>query len=53
VYRHAEQAYSALAAKLGDQRYFFGDRPTSLYAAVLAHLLFLDKAKLVRSMGPS
>jgi metaxin len=53
VYRHAEQAYSALAVKLGDQRYFFGDRPTGLDAAVLAHLLFLEKAKLVRSMGPS
>ncbi len=41
--RLAARAYQALDAKLaagGGSRYFFGDRPSSLDAAVLAHVLF-------------
>ena len=41
--RLAARAYQALDAKLaagGGARYFFGDRPSSLDAAVLAHVLF-------------
>lgn len=41
--RLAARAYRALDAKLaagGGARYFFGDRPSSLDAAVLAHVLF-------------
>lgn len=52
VYRQAQAAYQALATRLGEQRYFFGDRPSSVDAAVAAHLLFLDKAPLVSKRRP-
>jgi metaxin len=38
--RKAGMAYQALSVRLQDQKLFFGDRPTSLDACVLAHLLF-------------
>jgi metaxin len=38
--RKAGMAYQALSVRLQDQKLFFGDRPTSLDALVLAHLLF-------------
>jgi metaxin len=38
--RKAGMAYQALSVRLQDQKLFFGDRPTSLDALVLGHLLF-------------
>lgn len=40
LYRKASQAYSALSVLLGDQKSFFNNRPSSLDALVLGHLLF-------------
>lgn len=40
LYRKAGQAYSALSVLLGDQKFFFNNRPSSLDALVLGHLLF-------------
>jgi len=40
LYRKASQAYSALSVLLGDQKFFFNNRPSSLDALVLGHLLF-------------
>lgn len=40
LYKKASNAYSALSILLSDQKYFFNDRPTSLDALVLGHLLF-------------
>ncbi|KAG0591596.1 hypothetical protein KC19_1G186900 [Ceratodon purpureus] len=40
LYRKAGNAYSALSVLLGDQKFFFNNRPTSLDALVLGHLLF-------------
>ncbi|KAJ7571717.1 hypothetical protein O6H91_01G174600 [Diphasiastrum complanatum] len=36
----ATAAYEALALRLGDQKYFFESKPTSLDAVVLGHILF-------------
>lgn len=44
MYRTAVAAYQALSVRLQDKSYFFGDRPTSLDAAVLAHLLLVLRA---------
>ncbi|XP_078443963.1 metaxin-like protein [Wolffia australiana] len=41
IYRKARQAYEALSLRLGDQTFFFEDRPTSLDALFLAHALFV------------
>ncbi|KAI9100605.1 hypothetical protein DFS34DRAFT_648523 [Phlyctochytrium arcticum] len=38
VYRMARECYAALACKLGDQSYFFGQEPSSLDAVVFGHL---------------
>ncbi|KAI8926255.1 hypothetical protein BC831DRAFT_511793 [Entophlyctis helioformis] len=38
VYLNAREAYRALADKLGDKPYFFGDRPSSLDAIAYGHL---------------
>lgn len=40
LYRKAGQAYSALSVLLGDQKFFFNSRPSSLDALVIGHLLF-------------
>jgi metaxin len=40
LYRKASDAYSALSVLLSDQKFFFSNRPTSLDALVLGHLLF-------------
>ena len=40
MYRNASNAYSALSVLLSDQKFFFSNRPTSLDALVLGHLLF-------------
>ncbi|KAJ3176315.1 metaxin 1 [Geranomyces variabilis] len=38
IYVLAREWYAALANKLGNQQYFFGDRPSSLDAVVFGHL---------------
>lgn len=40
MYRKAGNAYAALSVLLSDQKVFFSNRPTSLDAVVLGHLLF-------------
>ncbi|EPS69226.1 hypothetical protein M569_05543 [Genlisea aurea] len=52
IYRMAEQAYSALATRLGDESFFFENRPTSLDAYLLSNLLFtiaLPETSVLRS----
>lgn len=53
IYRRATVAYSALSAKLGEQSFFFEDRPTSLDAVFLGHALFtlhaLPETSVLRS----
>ncbi|MQL81191.1 hypothetical protein Taro_013652 [Colocasia esculenta] len=41
IYRKAKTAYEALSSKLGDQTFFFENRPTSLDAIFLGHSLFV------------
>ncbi|XP_031499583.1 mitochondrial outer membrane import complex protein METAXIN [Nymphaea colorata] len=41
IFRKATKAYEALSAKLGENNFFFEDRPTSLDAAMLGHTLFV------------
>ncbi|KAM7275746.1 hypothetical protein ACFE04_017612 [Oxalis oulophora] len=40
IYKKARLAYGALLAKLDDQKFLFENRPSSLDALVLAHVLF-------------
>ncbi|CAI9099146.1 OLC1v1035923C2 [Oldenlandia corymbosa var. corymbosa] len=40
IYTRAATAYRALSTKLGEQSFFFEDRPTSLDAEFLGHVLF-------------
>ncbi|KAG0581526.1 hypothetical protein KC19_4G258400 [Ceratodon purpureus] len=40
MYRKASNAYAALSVLLSDHKFFFSNRPTSLDALVLGHLLF-------------
>ncbi|XP_009628567.1 mitochondrial outer membrane import complex protein METAXIN isoform X1 [Nicotiana tomentosiformis] len=40
IYRNANDAFSALSTRLGEQAYFFDNRPTSLDAVFLGHALF-------------
>ncbi|KAG6412120.1 hypothetical protein SASPL_124789 [Salvia splendens] len=53
IYRRVSVAYSALSAKLGEQTFFFEDRPTSLDAVFLGHSLFtllaLPETSVLRS----
>ncbi|ONK55371.1 uncharacterized protein A4U43_UnF4070 [Asparagus officinalis] len=44
IYRKAAAAYEALSQRLGEQTFFFDDRPTSLDAAFLGHALFVIHA---------
>ncbi|CAA6671162.1 unnamed protein product [Spirodela intermedia] len=44
IYRKAKQAYKALSLRLGDQTFFFENRPTSLDAVFLGHALFVLQA---------
>ncbi|XP_019053628.1 PREDICTED: mitochondrial outer membrane import complex protein METAXIN isoform X2 [Nelumbo nucifera] len=44
IYRKATIAYEALSTKLGEQTFFFENRPTSLDAIFLGHLLFVLQA---------
>ncbi|KAK4478875.1 hypothetical protein RD792_014381 [Penstemon davidsonii] len=40
IYSRAAMAYGALSSRLGEQSFFFENRPTSLDAALLGHVLF-------------
>ncbi|KAK2982375.1 hypothetical protein RJ640_026573 [Escallonia rubra] len=44
IYRNATIAYKALSARLGEQSFFFENRPTSLDAIFLGHALFTLQA---------
>lgn len=44
IYRRATVAYGALSTRLGEQTFFFEDRPTSLDASFLGHALFTLQA---------
>ncbi|KAM7507270.1 hypothetical protein LguiA_017723 [Lonicera macranthoides] len=44
IYRKASIAYRALSTRLGDQPFFFENRPTSLDAVFLGHALFTLQA---------
>ncbi|KAG9443158.1 hypothetical protein H6P81_019012 [Aristolochia fimbriata] len=44
IYRNASLAYEALSMKLGEKRFLCDDRPTSLDALFLGHLLFVLQA---------
>lgn len=41
LYRNAAAAYEALSTKLGDQTFLFENKPTSLDAIFLGHILFV------------
>ncbi|KAJ0984166.1 hypothetical protein J5N97_002522 [Dioscorea zingiberensis] len=41
IYRKAAKAYEALSLRLGDQTFFFEDRPTSVDSMFLGHALFV------------
>ncbi|KAG6491118.1 mitochondrial outer membrane import complex protein METAXIN [Zingiber officinale] len=53
IYRKANLAYNALSAKLGNEEFFFEERPTSVDALFLAHAAFvinaLPETSLLRS----
>ncbi|OVA19221.1 hypothetical protein BVC80_521g6 [Macleaya cordata] len=53
IYRRASIAYEALSTRLGEQTFFFENRPTSLDAIFLGHALFtlqaLPESSLLRS----
>ncbi|XP_043720206.1 mitochondrial outer membrane import complex protein METAXIN [Telopea speciosissima] len=44
IYRRASIAYEALSTRLGEQTFFFENRPTSLDAIFLGHALFVTQA---------
>ncbi|XP_059636939.1 mitochondrial outer membrane import complex protein METAXIN-like isoform X2 [Cornus florida] len=44
IYRRATIAYGSLSTRLGEQSFFFEDRPTSLDAIFLGHVLFTLQA---------
>ncbi|KAL3685307.1 hypothetical protein R1sor_003329 [Riccia sorocarpa] len=46
LYRKAAAAYEALSIRLQDQDYFVAGKPTSLDAAVLGHVFFVQHAPL-------
>lgn len=53
IYRNASDAFSALSTRLGEQAYFFDNRPTSLDAVFLGYALFtlyaLPETSVLRS----
>ncbi|KAM3380124.1 mitochondrial outer membrane import complex protein METAXIN [Capsicum galapagoense] len=53
IYRNANDAFSALSTRLGEQAYFFDNRPTSLDAVLVGHALFtlyaLPETSVLRS----
>ncbi|KAK3006479.1 hypothetical protein RJ639_016080 [Escallonia herrerae] len=50
IYRNATFAYKALSARLGEQSFFFENRPTSLDAIFLGHALFTLQALPLESL---
>ncbi|KAI3848274.1 hypothetical protein MKW92_029461 [Papaver armeniacum] len=50
IYRKATLAYQALSTLLGEQTFFFENRPTSLDAVFLGHALFTLQALPVRNI---
>ncbi|RID44303.1 hypothetical protein BRARA_I01108 [Brassica rapa] len=40
IYKRASEAYEALSTRLGEQKFLFEDRPSSLDAFFLSHMLF-------------
>ncbi|XP_010548596.1 PREDICTED: mitochondrial outer membrane import complex protein METAXIN [Tarenaya hassleriana] len=44
IYKRASEAYTALSTRLGEQKFLFEDRPSSLDAFFLAHVLFTLQA---------
>ncbi|KAK1289873.1 Mitochondrial outer membrane import complex protein METAXIN [Acorus calamus] len=44
IYRRADVAYEALSMRLGEQKFFFENRPTSVDAIFLGHALFVLQA---------
>ncbi|KAK4370100.1 hypothetical protein RND71_009575 [Anisodus tanguticus] len=53
IYRNVNDAFSALSTRLGEQAYFFDNRPTSVDAVFLGHALFtlyaLPETSVLRS----
>uniref|UniRef100_A0A1J3INA0 Metaxin n=1 Tax=Noccaea caerulescens TaxID=107243 RepID=A0A1J3INA0_NOCCA len=41
IYKRASDAYEALSTRLGEQKFLFEDRPSSLDAIFLSHMLFI------------
>nr|ACC68165.1 unknown [Arabidopsis halleri subsp. halleri] len=50
IYKRASEAYEALSTRLGEQKFLFEDRPSSLDAFLLSHILFIIQALPVTSM---
>ncbi|XP_021893185.1 mitochondrial outer membrane import complex protein METAXIN isoform X2 [Carica papaya] len=44
IYHRAKVAYGALSTRLGEQNFLFEDRPSSLDASFLSHVLFILQA---------
>jgi metaxin len=49
IYKRASEAYEALSTRLGEQKFLFEDRPSSLDAFLLSHILFIIQALPVSS----
>jgi metaxin len=50
IYKRASEAYEALSTRLGEQKFLFEDRPSSLDAFLLSHILFIIQALPVTSV---
>ncbi|EFH62501.1 hypothetical protein ARALYDRAFT_480824, partial [Arabidopsis lyrata subsp. lyrata] len=50
IYKRASEAYEALSTRLGEQKFLFEDRPSSLDAFLLSHMLFIIQALPVTSV---
>ncbi|CAE5989506.1 unnamed protein product [Arabidopsis arenosa] len=50
IYKRASEAYEALSTRLGEQKFLFEDRPSSLDALLLSHMLFIIQALPVTSV---
>ncbi|KAL6013430.1 hypothetical protein ACLOJK_003928 [Asimina triloba] len=53
IFKKANLAYEALSLKLGDQKFLFGNRPTSVDAIFLGHALFVLHNLAFDIPGPS
>ncbi|KAL0426673.1 UNVERIFIED_CONTAM: Mitochondrial outer membrane import complex protein METAXIN [Sesamum latifolium] len=52
IYSRAALAYGALSSRLGEESFFFDNRPTSLDAAFLGHVLFVLHALPSQDLQP-